>query len=257
MTSYSLLKKYLSFFSIIPLVTFHTIAIPTKVHAAIIADITNDWVDAVNPTNAGWTFKKNHSDLFTIWQTDHSNDGTMQGAWADQSDFASNAHVPWWLNREGTIQMHGAELDRTASDFTSATWTSDYTGEVQIDGTLWSPVVRGRNTGWQLLINDVLITDGQIISNGVYNSMNRLSLADGSGGASVLIQQISFGDEIELAFISLSENGNLGDTVEMDFKISTVPTVATVSEPSNKWISFVSVGILTLVKIRTYFSNKI
>ncbi|HOW72578.1 MAG TPA: PEP-CTERM sorting domain-containing protein [Phycisphaerae bacterium] len=189
---------------------------------AAIWDLTADWSNDNNP-NGVWTLMKSQTVAFTINQPDYYNNGTQQRAWADEV-FSRNAHVPFWMKSQttGLISAHGAERDRTGSDYTSAVWTSPIDGTVQISGAIWTVWASGRRMDWQLLKNGVVLTSGQLLADASHINAP-FDYADGSGGAAALSQTVAVGDRLELALISVSEGGNLGDSLGLTFQIAPEP----------------------------------
>jgi len=202
-------------------------------------DLNDDWSDLSNP-NGVWSLVKNHEgDLFTTNQPDYYNDGSNQNAWADDL-WGTLAHVPYWMkwNDDGLIYAHTPEFDRTGTDYTSAVWTSPLAGPVEISGELWSTWVSGRELSWQLKLNGTIISSALLVADGTYDENNPFDLADGSGGAAALTQTVEIGDTLELGLVSISENGNLGDEVGLEFTI--------LPEPSS--LALLGVGVLALVR---------
>jgi hypothetical protein len=205
---------------------------------AAVYNLANDWSDTVNP-NGVWALYKNTTDLFTINQPDFSNNGTYQKAWADQQCYF-NAHVPMWLkgNTDGIIYTHGAEYDRTGSNITFARWTSPEDGIVTISGAVWTAALNRRTMGWNLRYDGANITGGTLYSNGNQGAATPVLFSQGSGGAGVLTFAIEQGQTIDLLFTSISENGNLGESLALDFTITVIP------EPGT--IALLGFGILSL-----------
>jgi len=203
--------------------TIVLLVIALSSQAAVVYDLETDWSDAANP-NGVWSLKKNHVDLFTINQSDYFQNASGQKAWADHPS-PQAAHVPFWMKgSSGQVTAHGAELDRTGSDYTAVVWTSPLGGEIQIDGALWPLGVSGRIMRWQLLVDGALVSQGDLVANGAYDVNNPFDLSGGSGGPGVLTQLVEIGDEIELGLVSISESGNLGNTVAVDFSVTPEPT---------------------------------
>jgi hypothetical protein len=71
---------------------------------------------------------------------------------------------------------------------------------------------------WQLLKNTTVLSGGTIIGNGSTSRTNRVNLASGYGGSSVLTQAVTAGDRIELRFIS--DPPSLGEFVGVTFTIT-------------------------------------
>ena len=207
-------------------------------HAATVYDLADDWSDVANP-NGPWALRNSPTTLFATNLPDYYGNGSNQNAWADEVAGAPR-HVPFWMKRDadGIIEMHGAEIDRTGTDFTSAVWTSPEAGIAQIDGAAWSTWVSHRAMQWQIRLNGGVLTQGDIVADGTYDQGNPFYFADGSGGPGALIQTVAPGDELELAIISLSQSGNLGDSVALGFSITLVP------EPTS--LVLLALGLLTV-----------
>ena len=205
-------------------------------------DLGADWSDDQNP-NGVWTLMKSNTATFTINQPDYFQNGSNQRAWADEPA-SLNAHVPFWLKGKdnGVIIAHGAELDRTGTDYTSAVWTSPLAGDVQVGGALWNTWRSGRQMRWQLRVNDTVVSQGDLYGNGVYDEASPFALADGNGGSAALTQTVQIGDRLELALVSMSSGGNLGDNLGVEFTI--VPEPAT--------LSLLAVGALAIMRRRRH-----
>lgn len=195
---------------------------------ATIFDIKADWSDVNNP-NGVWTLRKSPTAIFTTNQADFYANGTNQKAWADQPANQLQ-HVPVWMKGTvvgagytdfplGEIYLHGAEVDRTGSNYTSAVWTSSEAGTAAISGSLWNVRHLGRSMFWQLRKNGATLSSGSISSSDPYTSSSPLNLSAGSGGAAALTQSIIPGTQLELAFIS--PDSNLGELVGVRYAIQT------------------------------------
>lgn len=194
---------------------------------AAVYNLAADWSDTLNP-NGVWSLYKNANSLFTINQPDFSNNGTYQKAWADQPCYL-NAHVPVWLrsNIDGIVYAHGAEYDRTGSAVTFARWTSPQAGTVTISGAIWTVTYYSRSMGWNLRYEGANITGGSLYSDGSQGAGNPVLFSQGSAGAGVLTFDIQAGQTIDLVLTSLSESGNLGDSLGLDFTITIIPEPTT------------------------------
>ena len=186
-------------------------------------DLAADWSDATNPFGP-WSLKKSPTALFTTNLPDYFANGSNQAAWADGTSGAL-AHVPLWMKNQSTemISAHSPEFDRTGTDYTAVMWTSPLSGTVQVDGALWSTWLSGRHVRWLLKVNGSTVSQGDIIANGTYTDVSPFDLVAGSGGAGVLTQTVGVGDEIELGLQSISDSGNLGDTLGLRLAITPEP----------------------------------
>jgi len=192
---------------------------------AFVYNLSCDWSDEINPFGT-WTLKKSPSSLFTINQTDY--DGAGNNAWADEV-FPEPRHVPVWtkgLRPEllpsfgpDTIFVHGAELDRTGSDFTSVVWTAPVAGSVKIIGKVWTVNPFYRSQRFVLRKNGADLSEVVLTSDGSHTFDNPVWYEQFSGGPGATSVSVVADDQLELAVISLSEDGNLGDTMALTLEI--------------------------------------
>lgn len=200
-------------------------------------DLSADWSDLQNPFGV-WRLKKSGNSLFAINQSDFFSDGSGFHAWADQP-FMQDMHVPMWglvdaaasshlypgYVLPGDITMHGAELDRTGSDFTSVVWTAPAAGMAEVSGSLWTnldPCCTSRQARVELRKNDVVVSDVTLTSGGSYTRNSPFTWSAGSGGPAATHQPVQAGDQLEIAVISLTESGNLGMQISMLLEVRLV-----------------------------------
>ncbi len=193
----------------------------------LIYNLQQDWSTESNPFGP-WLLKKSPSQKFTQIQPDFLSDGSGLHAWAD-APAVQLAHVPMWAlyafaptfpaYLPGDIAMHGAEFDRTGTDFTSVVWTAPKAGQAQIVGQVFTVSPYGREMKWVLRKNDVSLSEATLVSNGSQTRANPSFLDAGSGGTGAAHQFVQTGDRLELAFYSLSEAGNLGDSLGLQLEI--------------------------------------
>ncbi len=184
-------------------------------------DLAGDWSSEYNPFGV-WTLWKAPGVPFGICQTDYSQDGTMVRAWADQP-FPLQMHVPVWGHGtagETHVWAHGAEYDRTGSATTSAVWTCPQAGLATISGALWDAGFNRRSMRWHLCRNGTVLSQGDIFSDGTVTEADPFDLSEGSGGPAILVQAVAPGDQLELRLVSLSESGNLGESLCLRLHIS-------------------------------------
>ncbi|MBK9303446.1 MAG: hypothetical protein IPM94_06060 [bacterium] len=185
-------------------------------------DLAEQWSDLENPFFP-WTLWKSPSALFGINQPDFNQDGSGVHCWADQP-FPLPMHVPVWgcdaTGPEPIVWMHGAEFDRTGTNETSATWISYQPGTVTIGGEVWQGATNHRTMRWSLVHNGSVLTSGDITTDGTYTAATPFAFGAGSGGPGALVRTVEAGDEIELLMTSLSEGGNLGESLVLRFHIS-------------------------------------
>lgn len=179
-------------------------------------NLSDDWSDEVNPFGP-WRLMKSPSALFATNLPNFFGPGLP--AWVDQPS-PQLAHVPFWgrwitathpFVDMGDILMHGAEFDRTGTDFTSVVWTAEADGEAVIVGDVWPAGTPGRSMRWVLRRNEVAVSEGVVNSDGPYTQDDPMNLDEGSGGVCGTHQCVQAGDRLELAFITVSGGGNVGD----------------------------------------------
>lgn len=185
-------------------------------------DLAEQWSDLVNPFFP-WTLWKSPSALFGINQADFNQDGSGVHCWADQP-FPLPMHVPVWgcatPDLEPLVWMHGAEFDRTGTNVTSADWISYFEGTATISGAVWQGAANHRTMRWSLVHNGSVLTSGDITTDGTYTAATPFAFSAGSGGPGALVRTVEAGDRIELRMTSLSEGGNLGESLVLRFHIS-------------------------------------
>ncbi|MBM4131166.1 hypothetical protein FJ250_09075 [bacterium] len=202
--------------------------------AAVEFDLTDDFSTATNPFGP-WVLWRAPGQPFPICQADYLQNGQHVRAWADEP-FALPMHVPVWgpAPADGDyIWAHGAEFDRTGTNVTSAVWTSPAAGTVTMRGAVCEGARWGRWMRWQLWHEQTLLTGGDICSPGTYTSDHPWDFAAGSGGGAALVLAVQSGERIELRLTSLSEGGNLGESLLVRWHLSlggtspaALPTVA-------------------------------
>jgi len=185
-------------------------------------DLAEQWSDLENPFFP-WTLWKSPSELFGINQPDYFQDESGRRAWADQP-CCLQMHVPVWSSdvseSEPVVWMHGAEFDRTGTNVTSADWISYFAGTATIDGAVWQTWTGHRAMRWSLVHNGTILTSGDIVTDGTYTEAAPFDFAAGSGGPGALVRTVEAGDRIELRMTSLSEGGNLGESLWLRFHIT-------------------------------------
>lgn len=169
-------------------------------------NLSADWSDATIPFGQ-WTLNQAPNTPFaTNWP--EWLPGTPQPMWAERPLF-DNAHVPAWgrsvlvntLSMDiprGTIFVHGAETERTGTEFTSVKWTSPIAGTVYLHGQIFPPRHIGRAMNWFILVNGTSVTEGSFAESNPYNSQIRMNLNEGSGGSGALEVAVIPGTTIEL-----------------------------------------------------------
>ncbi len=195
---------------------------------SVVSDLKTDFSNTLNP-NGRWILTKDIGVRFLSTVSDYWNNSENQIAWCDQP-FPQNAHVPFWMKvstvsipggqldvQIGDIMMHGAVNSRTGSTDTSALWISNITGPITISGNSWLAIQRGRKMDWQLWKNSTMLSSGSLLGDSSTSRANPALFQNGSGGPSVLVQQVVPGDKIELRFHSVDE---LPEIAGVNFKIT-------------------------------------
>jgi hypothetical protein len=206
----------------------------------VLYDLSADWSNVNNP-NGAWRLYAAPGVLFATVQPDYWSNATGQAAWADQP-YPQTAHVPYWMQvmagdtaftgfaTPGTIVMHTAETGRTGTEFSSVTWTSPADGLAAISGGAWMNKSYDRPQHWELLLNGVLFTQGDLTITDPYNQSTPFLFSTGSGGASVMSPGVHAGDVIEL-LIYRQASSPYGTSVGVNFSINFAP----VPEPA-AWV---------------------
>ena len=197
---------------------------------AAVWDLSSDWSDVQNPMGV-WSLKKSPAALFTI-----------NGAWGDSQHAWYDVFVPVWMKRSnGDIWAHGAEFDYTGTNQTSVVFTSPREGAFKVTGAIWEISSNRRSMSWELRKNGAVLSAGTVITDGRYTRSSPFNLATGTGGPTVLEQNLGAGDQIELAFISNSQGGRLGDFLGLTIVVGSVP------EPSS--LLALSGGLACLISV--------
>jgi hypothetical protein len=187
---------------------------PTGPQTTLVYNLSNDWSDAVNPFGP-WTLKRSPTGLFEINQPNY--DGSGQKVWAD-APYPQTASVPaWWratlddlsgLYFAGDILVHGAEPNRTGSDFTSVVWTAPAAGSVEIVGKVWTLFTDdtfGRSQKFILRKNGTDLSEAILTVDGSFMVWNPFLLEWFSGGPAATHQNVSAGDQMELVVITVGD----------------------------------------------------
>lgn len=181
---------------------------PTVPSPTVVYNLSSDWSNVVNPFGP-WTLKKSPTALFEVNQPDY--DGTGESVWADAPS-PQTASVPaWWRSSRpgirgsygaGDILVHGAEPDRTGTDFTSVVWTAPAAGFVEIVGKVWTIDYSFAAQRFVLRKNGTDLSEVVLGADGSYTAANPFLLDWFSGGAGATHQNVAPGDQLELAVIT-------------------------------------------------------
>lgn len=188
----------------------------------------NDFSATMNP-NGPWTLMKNPSSPFTTCFPDYYQNGSNQQTWADGL-WPTQLHVPSWARatvdnfdgldlRKGSLYAHGAETDRTGTDYTAVRWTAPHAGAATISGRIWNVRNLGRTMIWQLKKNGSVISQGSITGGDGFTYATPQDWANGTGGLAALQQNVVAGDTLELGLISVPSV--VGELVGLVFNIAT------------------------------------
>lgn len=189
--------------------------------AALEFDLAADFSTVTNPFGP-WVLWRAPGSPFPYCQPDYMQNGANYRAWADEP-FPLPMHVPvWGPGPAGTdyVWAHGAEFDRTGSNVTSAVWTAPAAGALTITGAVWEGSNNHRSLRWQLWHDGTLLTGGDITTDGTYTPEHPFDFAAGSGGAGALTGAVAAGERLEFRLTSLSEGGNLGDSLQIRLHLS-------------------------------------
>ncbi len=132
----------------------------------------------------------------------------------------------------GYVGMHGTEAD-DPDQWVGAAWTSPGEGTVNITGGVWMSYKShiGRNSDWQIRLNNEVITSGNVSYDDAYSSSSPFYFYLASGGPSALSDLfVQKGDIISLEFKS---HTSWATFVGMEFIIdySKVPLLFTAVSP--------------------------
>jgi hypothetical protein len=121
----------------------------------------------------------------------------------------------------GTIFMHGAETERTGTDYSSLRWTSPITGTVYVCGATWMPRSIGRNMDSILVVNGTAVSQASLFG-GIYTPENPLRFEDFSGGSDALTVNVVPGTTIDIVNRRTTSN-EPGDFIAGVYGLSTNP----------------------------------
>ncbi|MBX7132485.1 MAG: hypothetical protein K1X67_07390 [Fimbriimonadaceae bacterium] len=199
-------------------------------------NLSADWSDTSNPFGP-WQLNQSGIVPFTQHWTEWV-PGSGQPVWA-QAPVPQTAQIPAWGKAvqsgvlgldvtAGSIFVHGAEFERTGSEYTSVQWTSPITGTVNLHGQVWPPRHIGREMSWFILVDGLSVTQGTFGASNPFSSANRMSLSEGTGGSSVLTVPVVPGTKIEL-MVQRDPAQESSDFVALYYAISTLANPNTLS----------------------------
>jgi hypothetical protein len=189
-----------------------------SIASATTYDLVADWSDVANP-NGPWTYREDGNALPHVdnW---HPSLGSpvVQPAWAPSAE--SGNFLPAWIKFRsdnpggldvltGDVAVHSTDdFNGPSSGIANVIWTSPLNGVIDISGAVWLTPDIDRGNTWNLLLNGVSLTSGELFSGDQFNRANPFNFANGSGGPAVLNGiAVSEGDVIELRIVKTSQFG--------------------------------------------------
>ena len=190
----------------------------TSSHAEV-WDIKRDWSDI---TNGGtWSYRHGEVNLTHIdaW------------VWPNQPAWHGGSHVPVWFrstndNPDGCDFMTGDIITHSTDTSngdgmgsSNVIWTSPMDCTIDISGNIWAARDIGRSNHWNIFLNGISLTDGDVYSGDAYSRSNPFDFSQGSGGSSILQDiSVSQGDILKLQVTT--NIAHSGDFVGINFVIS-------------------------------------
>jgi hypothetical protein len=192
-------------------------------------NLAADWSDIDNP-NGVWTYREGTNPLPLIPNWTPLPSPVIQPAWAPSAD--SGNFLPAWFksrsnNPEGLEVLMGDVVVHSTDDFNgrfsgiaNVIWTSPLNRVLDISGAVWMTRDIGRGNEWNLLLNGVSLTSGNIFSGDPFNRANPFHFANGLNGPAALNAiAVSIGDVIELRIVRTT---TFGDDVGVNLTITTI-----------------------------------
>jgi hypothetical protein len=218
-----------------PLLSFVCVS---TLSAQVVYDLQTDWSDISNP-NGAWAYREGNNLLPHVadWQGLEGDFTGVQPAWARNATGTSN--LPAWFKiaspaavvhdwELGDIVVHTTDTSNgIGSGLANVIWTSPADGTIDVSGSVWMGRNIGRSNHWDLSLNGISITSGDIFSGDAFDRASPFSFAAGTGGAAALSDvMVAAGDVLKL---ELTKTSNFGDYVGVNFTV-----VATlIPEPSS------------------------
>jgi hypothetical protein len=186
--------------------------------AATSYDLVKDWSDVANP-NGVWTYREGTNALALIPNWTPLPSPVIQPAWAPSAD--SGNFLPAWFKRRsnnperlevltGDVVVHSTDdFNGRFSGIANVIWTSPINGVIDISDAVWMTRDIGRGNEWNLWLNGVSLTSGNIFSGDPFNRANPFHFANGLGGPAALNDiAVSTGDVIELRIVRTTTFGD-------------------------------------------------
>jgi probable HAF family extracellular repeat protein len=201
---------------------------------AAVFDLNANWSDTTNP-NGPWSYNEGNNVLsnhVNAWEQSLS---YQQPAWADSE--TGTDRLPAWFKATGVepgmdwqigdIVVHTHDYANGVGNGTAnLTWRSPLDGTADVSGFVWIARDIGRAETWDLYLNEILLTSGEIFSGDPYDRANPFYFSDGSNGPTAITNLVvRSGDVLKLEFVS--EYTNAGDFVGVNLTVTAVPEPAT------------------------------
>jgi hypothetical protein len=207
--------------------TVRLLPLGVSIASAATFDLATDWSDDANP-NGVWTYREGTNALPFVPYWPYLASPDEQSAWAPSAEpeknlpawFQSNSNNPEGLDfLLGDVVVHSTDESNGAlSGVANVIWTSPINGVIDISGAVWMARDINRSNRWTLLLNEVILTSGDIFSGDRFNRSKPFPFAKGSGGPKALKRiAVSIGDVIELR---IEKTSDWGDYVGVNLTIT-------------------------------------
>lgn len=193
-------------------------------------DLVADWSDADNP-NGAWAYREGVNVLPQVvsWESGTGAWTTAQPGWA-LSENATD-RIPFWFSSNGTetfatdflagdVVVHTTDAENGIGNGDgNVTWTSAEDGVATLAGGVWMGREIGRSNHWALLLNGVVLSEGDIASGDAFDRASPFPFSAGSGGSAAIQNlPVSVGDVVELR---LTRTSAFGDFVGVALSVDT------------------------------------
>ncbi len=209
------------------------------------------WSNAANP-NGVWSYNEGSNPLPFVSSWLPSFLGPGQQAWAASA--TGLGHIPVWFLSSitppggfdwqiGDVVVHSTDPASGGSAGPSnVTWTSPGDGQIDIGGSVWLGVDRGRGNQWTILVNGIALTGGTLLSGDAYSRASPFFFSLGSGGSGALGNiLVSAGDVVMLR---LDRNTAFGEFTGVDLTVTFTSMAEPIPEPASyPLVGFVLLGI--------------
>ncbi len=200
--------------------------------AAAVYDLKTDWSDVANP-NGPWSYREGNNLLPHVndWQGLSGDFTGVQPAWARNE--TGNMNLPPWMkivSPAGVVNdwQFGDIVTHSTDDFngigagpSNVIWTSPLYGTIDVSGAVWMGRDIGRGNHWDISLNGISLTGGDIFSGDPYDRADPFDFAAGSGGPAVLSDiPVVIGDVLRLQITRTSEPG---DYAGINLTINAIP----------------------------------